>query len=539
MSIAQKIPSYKMSCGNEAASSPAAATTPKNVVGDKTANNNAIKYVKVAVHFLLPSSGTVTQTLTYPDPITGATVTFNYQGAGNFTETSDGNGGSYTGYQFAEDLINNANAELSNNSVAYVKNPAYPSSYYNPPPSIPYRYLLVAVFFHRDDAMYNCNWCISQIHAKYDYMGSQVMDIYQAPNYAFGGGNLNGEALSLGGGDKALADDDYYTYITEKIKGSKWGLSAGIPGLLNHEAGHMLGLAHNWNEDDGCDDTVEGIIYKKKNPTDSLPCFDDYLNCWQYGEKPSGLCPNDPNPCLDWANVSNNIMDYNAAWPTHSYTPCQVDKIKKDLDANGTYVKSCTNNCAPPNAFFSMPKTLDYCNIGKSGVPFTPLAVNENTYSVLVSQSGKPPVKILGGAGQIGSFYDLAKYYKFLPNHTYTVSLQVDDANCKCLDQFSQQITIRECIGTDTEPPVYEIVVKNPFDHNIFINVDVARRGIMKFQLVNQLTASIDVLEEKIQIEAPSRYHYEYDTRHLPPGNYILQTIFDETLFSNNLLKIE
>lgn len=70
-------------------------------------------------------------------------------------------------------------------------------------------------------------------------------------------------------------------------------------GILNHEIGHTLGLAHTWASNDGCDDTP-------KNP-----------NCWNLNERKP--------PCDTWENISNNMMDYNAY--RRALTACQLGKI--------------------------------------------------------------------------------------------------------------------------------------------------------------------------------------------------------------------
>jgi len=68
-------------------------------------------------------------------------------------------------------------------------------------------------------------------------------------------------------------------------------------GIINHEIGHVLGLRHSWNSNDGCDDTPRN------------------MNCWNNTQPP---------PC-DTA-ASNNLMDYNAK--QGAWTPCQIGKIQ-------------------------------------------------------------------------------------------------------------------------------------------------------------------------------------------------------------------
>lgn len=64
-------------------------------------------------------------------------------------------------------------------------------------------------------------------------------------------------------------------------------------GMFNHEVGHILGLRHTWDRDDGCPDT---------------PLND---NCWNTGMA---------SPCDGL--TSNNLMDYNAH--QSAITPCQI-----------------------------------------------------------------------------------------------------------------------------------------------------------------------------------------------------------------------
>ena len=122
---AQKIPYYETKCNSVGVSKETAASKTEAPLGvSKTV------YIKVAVHFLLP-----THNINYNINTTdaqGKSIVINYSGAGNFTETSDGNQGSYTGFQYAEDLINNANALLDNNVKPYRVNPSYTNDYYDP-----------------------------------------------------------------------------------------------------------------------------------------------------------------------------------------------------------------------------------------------------------------------------------------------------------------------------------------------------------------------------------------------------------------------
>jgi len=76
-------------------------------------------------------------------------------------------------------------------------------------------------------------------------------------------------------------------------------------GVLMHELGHVLGLRHAWNNNDGCEDTPR------------------HSNCWSN----TGISPCDQIE-------SNNFMDYN---PHQSaITPCQIIKMHSKLATIGT-----------------------------------------------------------------------------------------------------------------------------------------------------------------------------------------------------------
>ena len=76
-------------------------------------------------------------------------------------------------------------------------------------------------------------------------------------------------------------------------------------GVFNHEMGHILGLRHTWNVNDGCDDTPM------------------HSNCWNKSELP---------PCDQ--ESSNNLMDYNAH--QSAITPCQIMKMHERISKPGS-----------------------------------------------------------------------------------------------------------------------------------------------------------------------------------------------------------
>jgi len=131
---------------------------------------------------------------------------------------------------------------------------------------------------------------------------SHPQDSLDSKTYkAFGTGIALGNALKISG-------------IYSK-KGSKpWEFSP----LMNHEIGHVLGLAHAWTKYDGCDDTPV------------------HPNCWDKTSAP---------PCD--GTHSNNVMDYNNS--QMAYTPCQLGKIHKSFNQLGSRTRGLLQEdwCTP------------------------------------------------------------------------------------------------------------------------------------------------------------------------------------------------
>ena len=403
--------------------------------------------------------------------------------------------------------------------------------------------MLVAVFFHRDDVAYNVKGSVSAIHDAYDYMGNEVLDIFEAPKYSPDDINLGGEALGLGGDKKAFVTDTYFSYVAlKKLNDLEWIMGYAIPQNINHEMGHMLNLEHTWNGD-GCDDTPDGAEYFPFiNKDEHYICQTTKFKatCWDWKAKPKDFCTSQPNPCDDPKNVTNNIMDYNAGYPAKGFSPCQVEELTTDLLSSGvSYTKVCQQKCAPPNAFFWLNGSVfDKCNNLKLPVKLTSVAVNEDQYEIMVSELGTLPVTIVKGVGQLGD-YDLGKYFNFLPGHNYTIILRVNNSNCDCMDQYSQNISFKKCTAHDyPEAPVYELRVSNPFGTSVTMNVDYTQEGNTKIQIINQLNSSTVLFQENVPVTA-GRYFYEFDTSQVPPGNYTLQIFFNDEIYHKNIVKID
>ena len=220
----------------------------------------------------------------------------NKEGNNNFSE--------FEGRAYIEDLIRAANNKLRNNSSMNL-----PEENITSVLPINYQYVLEDITYHRLD---NDWWFDHKNDRKNVYSPrlwkqlakkDSVAHVFMVEDHpdsikseTYGGIKGRGvgtkQFVKLSGCYRLLLDTVWKDDGSYWIRGAKFSA-----GLLNHEVGHVLGLAHSW-QNDGCDDTP-------RNP-----------NCWNYSKT---------GPCKTL--VSNNMMDYNA-WQI-ALTPCQIGIIHK------------------------------------------------------------------------------------------------------------------------------------------------------------------------------------------------------------------
>jgi hypothetical protein len=201
---------------------------------------------------------------------------------------------------FVQSLLSSANRDLEVNYKMWLPpgndTPVLPVGFryaLSPRPGVPED---KGIYFHYDDELCfyihkgaHRNLMDRRVIQQYGVQLDTVLNVFIMPHHP---DSLDSPTYSPGHVGVALGN-------AVKIAGAYEQNSPGwaLRGVLNHEAGHIFGLAHTWAFNDGCDDTP-------RHPG----------NCWNRTAHP---------PCD--RETSNNVMDYNAM--QHAWTPCQIGKV--------------------------------------------------------------------------------------------------------------------------------------------------------------------------------------------------------------------
>ncbi len=207
-------------------------------------------------------------------------------------------------YDYASKLIYYANLPLAKNDKMFL-----PEG--NNTPTLPLRYKYVlykqpnikgdnGVYDHFDDELYffvrtggNRNLGDKRVINKYRVGEDTILNLFIMPHHP---DSIISPTYENAGTGIALGNAVKVAGVTESNK-PIWDFK----GLTNHEIGHVLGLAHTWRYNDGCNDTPKNA------------------NCWNITKSP---------PC-DSSSASNNVMDYNSR--QSSWTPCQIGRIQRNF----------------------------------------------------------------------------------------------------------------------------------------------------------------------------------------------------------------
>ncbi len=240
-------------------------------------NSLPVKWIRVNVHFIQPSEGD------------------------KFTKDE--------GTQYAISMISVANEYLAHNQKMNL-----PAD--NTTPVLPtrIRYDLcgsteasndIGIYFHTDDSLFtynkkdNSNQFSKRQFEKYGREKGSKINIFmlEHPPDSILSQTYKASKDGIGAPYFIKLAGAYQSFKEENEDGDEHtGGGWQIARLLNHEAGHSLGLGHTWRSGGDCEDTPP-------NP-----------NCWEV--TPNGKCK---------APISNNVMDYNNC--QCAYSPCQIGKI--------------------------------------------------------------------------------------------------------------------------------------------------------------------------------------------------------------------
>lgn len=259
------------------------------------------KIIRVNIHFILRTNGT-----------------------GNFTETTDVYGvqNAYTGYWFAEKVIEQCNYWLNNNPEMTQQLSCCPIDVLD----INYNYQLAGVFFDRNDTYFNN----TGIHTGVIKNGAHVINILVYANPSGNGAAALGGNICWKNGAEA-AYDNFLLY-------GNWGIYNYMSLGCNHEVGHCLSLLHAKRTSSG-DCCTSGSPTCHDNCTDT-PTYQQLIN--------DGYT----DPCIwNGPGYSNNIMDYSPL--ETAFTPCQIEQTHNHIDQNKHFFKYGVfqNSTATINSF--------------------------------------------------------------------------------------------------------------------------------------------------------------------------------------------
>ena len=455
-----------------------------------------ILYVRVNMHYLLSSWG-----------------------AGNFTEHGDGAGGSYNGYQRAEDIINSANQQMEENTRQWGTGTTTDVCKIN------IRLVLNGVYFHRTNLGLDMDsLAVGKVSFKtlirngvnnvnrvniplWNFMESKFVN----RNFEINIFEYNSDVASgVAGGGFTNIHDGYEKYI--KYERDQTNGTGGVPSswsmysqarILLHEMFHLQGLWRHPFDPDGCDDT-----------------------------------PTLPNA----GSAGNNLMDYNS-FENWSLSPCQICLLNQNWDTR-LYEPRDEDDCPPLSVFFDMKNEI--CSDEPVVFLEGTASFNETSYFleiVEVANVGDPTGT--GGyyssefEGQVGNvnlndcyYFECGKNYKVklaLKNECGEWEEKVDYVAISCPPCFGADVVKEEC-------HLKELSL-SPNPGNDFVNISYTLSMPQQVTLtLNDLISGqqFGFIKQNVQ-EDIGNHNSQYNVSNMPEGSYFIRAITEECLVTEQL----
>ncbi len=261
------------------------------------------------------------------------------------------------------------------------------------------------------------------------------------PNYVLTGGIASGLGPTPAQGCwvKILAPwkANYTAATTQGTVHGAWAYAD----ILNHELGHVFGLAHTfvepWNPNAP---DADGLADTPNNP-----------KCWDNNQCAPYFTP--PRP------ASNNVMDYSAY--SSALTPMQITRIHNIIGANQQALVEACGACGPTHAIYGLrvgaaAVTGAYSVASGSLVMNGSASVNESSFDLTIY-----PVGGLGCTTPVGPVF-LQSYYQSFDSYTLSgVTYGAGDINLSSLYPFQTgkvyRIRLRTYNGCSTDLAVQTV----------------------------------------------------------------------------------
>lgn len=243
----------------------------------------------------------------------------NGSGGGNFNATHDNNGTSFSGHNYVDILVDQANQHLSYNHQMFL-----PPG--NSTPLLPLKYEIIkkGVYFHDDSNFYDMHQVdasseTAALMTAHGVNRDSEINVFFVSDPVHGPMNVgNWGFANPGGPHRHLVIQGAWQNYVHWASGFNNAYQQAR--LLIHEMGHNLGLYHTMMTGGGaCSYTADDLCADTPNQFE--------MQVWGMAA-PYGCCPvNQHGP----VTCSNNMMDYAPAW---ALTPEQLGRIHRTLTTN-------------------------------------------------------------------------------------------------------------------------------------------------------------------------------------------------------------